>query len=179
MIKYSNKHQGFTLIELIIVVVLLGILAGIALPRYMNFTNDARNAVVEAVAGSLSSGINLAHAKWEVSDKLSAYLDLKGEGVKDTKFSTNGWPNGISADGKTPLSNISDGGVLGNDACGQILQKVIKTTNMNVIVADANGQCSSGDFCAVAQTNTGCKFIYRATNEAIIYESETGVVTLK
>ncbi|HET9844031.1 MAG TPA: pilin, partial [Gammaproteobacteria bacterium] len=72
-------------------VALLAILAAIALPKYMGFTQEARTAVVEATGGSLSAGLNLAHAKWEVSDT-QALLDLNGDGINDTKFNQKGWP---------------------------------------------------------------------------------------
>jgi MSHA pilin protein MshA len=59
-----NRSTGFTLIELITVIAILGALAVIALPRFINLQDDAQRAAVAGVAGSLGAGaaINLAGA---------------------------------------------------------------------------------------------------------------------
>ena len=62
--KSINKtQQGFTLVELIIVIVILGILAVTAAPRFLNFQGDAKASVLEGVAGSLKSGLKIVEGK--------------------------------------------------------------------------------------------------------------------
>jgi MSHA pilin protein MshA len=61
--KKINKQAGFTLIELIMVIVILGVLSAFALPRFADLGGDARAASIQGLAGSLKAASNIAHAQ--------------------------------------------------------------------------------------------------------------------
>jgi MSHA pilin protein MshA len=58
------RQSGFTLVELVIVIVVLGILAAIAIPRYATYTRDARLASLNGLAGAVRSSVMLAQARY-------------------------------------------------------------------------------------------------------------------
>jgi len=67
-----SKQKGFTLIELVVVIVILGVLAATAVPKFIDLTGDARTSVMAGVQGSINSAVNLVHAKALVQDQTGA-----------------------------------------------------------------------------------------------------------
>ena len=66
-----SVQRGFTLIELVVVIVILGILAAFALPRFMGLENQARVAALNGMTGSIRSAANMAHGVWLANGNVS------------------------------------------------------------------------------------------------------------
>ncbi|WP_296297793.1 prepilin-type N-terminal cleavage/methylation domain-containing protein [Rheinheimera sp.] len=97
MNSMSGRQQGFTLIELVIVIIILGLLAATALPRFLNVTEQAENVSVEGTAGGFASAVGLVRAAWEVAGRpagTGGVVDVNYDGVNVSVATANGFPAG-------------------------------------------------------------------------------------
>ncbi len=92
----KNLNSGFTLIELVIIMVILGVLAAVAVPRLGNTIDSSEEAAEEAVIGSLSSAIEVYAMDQVVLNSVKSYplnpfdaLDTKSK--NDLLFSKGWW----------------------------------------------------------------------------------------
>ncbi len=147
-----RKQEGFTLIELVIVIVILGILAATALPRFINVTNDAYKAAVAGTAGGFGSGVALAHALWMAKNQPASVTLDGGASVPMTA----GWPTVTSSDNCVTVW----GGVMQNPP----------------VAATATG--TGVDYLAVYNAPT-CTFTYQksSTPMTISYDGTNGNVS--
>ena len=86
----KKAQQGFTLIELVIVIVILGLLAATALPRFADITSEARTAALAGVAGGFRSAIAITHAQWLATGESSPITLQDGTQVS---MNASGWPD--------------------------------------------------------------------------------------
>ncbi|MGY3851448.1 type II secretion system protein [Aeromonas aquatilis] len=169
----NNKNNGFTLIELVLVIIVLGILAVTALPRFINIKDDALKSTVSATAGSFASAVQLAHAGWavKVQGQDLALYNFSGMGNKDLDINHYGWPVGTEEGGQGVDEPSTGGGsdeisVNSPEDC-ELLFAAILDTDQTAFEKDSTSSYKSEIIRADHQTEAGglehhnCRYILR------------------
>jgi MSHA pilin protein MshB len=158
-----KKQSGFTLIELVIVVVILGFLAVTAIPKFLDLTEQAKQANIEGMAGGFATGVSLVRAQWEAEGRTN-------DGTKNT--TTYDGVNLVlttEATGIRPgyVTGLTDGATLGTgfDAinCKEIWDNILQQPPALEIFANAT---SATDYIVAETGDTAastCIFYLKAT----------------
>lgn len=133
----NRKEKGFTLIELVMVIVILGILAAFALPRFADLGGDAEEASLQGARGAVKSAAGIAHAAW-LANGQGATVTLEGTDVS----MVNGYP---SADSSAAANG-------GTDAVGIVEAAQLSANDYTLTYTSAD------DELEVATDN--CEFTY-------------------
>lgn len=157
-----GSQAGFTIIELVVVILLLGILTATALPRFIDVTDEAHDAVVDATRSGLQTGAALFRAAWFAGGQGNSAVTQFGDGTLKPDVST-GYPVGA------PAGNA----ILTSAECLQIFVGLLQTGAPTSAAADydataatleANIEAVSAnvDFVVTEEATAanGCRFYY-------------------
>ncbi len=168
MTVFVRRARGFTLIELIITIVILGILAAMAIPRFYDSLSDAQQATSRGLKGVMKASVGIAHATWLAAGANSAgsttiTLDQTGVSVNSL-----GWP---------------DAGTGTNDVVAADCVNLWNALLSNPPPVTTT-TCSSTEVLCYQITVFGspkCRWVMYtngvATNRMIGYRTDTGVVS--
>lgn len=147
--KKLKTNKGFTLIELVVVIVILGILAATAAPKFIDLTGDARTSVMEGVQGSVNSAINLAYSKALVESQTAAQgaIEINGE-FYDLAY---GYPT-VAGRGDADGTSATDGYSIEN--------LIDLSSGSDITYDDSNGEFQHG----TATDSDNCKVTYTAAS---------------
>lgn len=149
-----KKQSGFTLIELIMVIVILGVLSAFALPRFADLGGDARAASISGLAAAVRAASNIAHAQ-QLADGAAAGVSVSLEGQTITMVS--GYPTantagiGAAAQISSSTTATADGTDFVATAGGATATSAITFSIRGV--GDGDGDSTSGE-CSVTYTST-------------------------
>ncbi len=152
-----STQQGFTLIELIIVIVLLGILAVTAAPKFLNLQDDARDSVLQGIAGSLESAASVVYGKALINGVASAETGSVDVGSA-TVTTAYGYPDATYL--STNISDLLDAEIGGDS---DYLMTVVANSDPTELLIYYKGFTGYSD-TAPTQAEADCTITYKNTD---------------
>jgi MSHA pilin protein MshA len=143
------KQTGFTLVELVVVIAILGILAAVAIPRYASYITDARKAALDGMAGALRSSVVVVQSRYIANGTSTSPVTMQ-DGTTVTVATT-------AAAGGIPLSTAGgiDNAVKTDATFVYTAGAATGTWDLATAVANCNITYTAATG-AVTKTVTGC-----------------------
>ncbi|QUM78669.1 prepilin-type N-terminal cleavage/methylation domain-containing protein [Moritella sp. 24] len=103
MDRKHSKNKGFTLIELVIIIIILGTLAATAIPKFINLKNDAKTENLESIQGSMKSALQLVYSRALIQGQNTGDGRIDINGVEVPLY--NAYP---SVDGSDSVAELNE-----------------------------------------------------------------------
>lgn len=153
--KIQRRQHGFTLIELIAVIVILGILAAVALPKFADMSTNARMSKMNGAAGSMKAAVAMAHSLYLAAGTNPTSVTMEGQSVA----LVNGYPTAGAIATAAGLSNDYTVGTATGSGSGtgtiSITPDTTKTS-CTVTYTETNSTSTAPSVSASGVTATNC-----------------------
>jgi MSHA pilin protein MshA len=150
------KQQGFTLIELVTTIVILGALSATAIPRFIDLQSNARNSVINGAAGAVASAAMLAKTVWLTAGGAASIAAVTMSG-NTVNVNASGYPTAAAA-GIGAAINKSSNILLGADAAAPAtgVYTISYSDDGTTAVANCNFTYSASTGRVTTVTTDGC-----------------------
>lgn len=162
-----TNQSGFTLVELIIVIVILAIISAAVIPNYFDLSDNAEKSKLQATANAFASSVNIAHASWLAAGGTSTITSVISESNDTIGVNSDGWPENTSATG-------GDGTITANE-CLALFNALIQNSPSITL-----SPSTTGEFTAAQNTATSCIYSLNGPsgNGHFIYNMLNGSVSV-